>query len=121
MTGADELAQIRTTADEVTIELTAAERLWSLRGDVTVPRAAVVAARVEDDALGQVRGIRAPGLAVPGRLKVGTWRGRWGKDLVAVRRGEAAVVVELDGEPWRRLVVSAGRDRAEAAARALQG
>lgn len=115
------MAQIRTSQDEVTVELTGAERLWSLHGAVTVPRAAVTSVAVHDDALGQVRGLRAPGLALPGRVKIGTWRGRWGRDLVVARRDQPAVVVHLEGTRWRRLVVSQ-RDRAaaERAAEALR-
>lgn len=69
-----------------------------------------------------MQGIRAPGLAWPGHVKVGTWRGRWGKDLVAVRRGRPAVVVELRDAPWRRLVVEApDRASAEQTVRELSG
>ena len=115
------MAEIRTTPDTVTVDLTRAERLWSLHGDVSVPRSAVTAATVHDDALAQVRGIRAPGLGVPGLIKIGTWRGRWGKDLVVARRGEAALVVELSGAPWRRLIVGyPDRASAERTAQAVR-
>lgn len=117
------MARIRTTADELTVELTPGERAWSLRaGDVRVPRSSVRSATVQEDALAQVHGLRAPGLALPGRVKVGTWRGRWGKDLVVVRREQPAVVVDLTGAPWRRLVVScADRAQAEQVVRELVG
>ena len=113
------MARIRTSQDEVGVELSTAERVWALRGDVRVPRTAVTAATVEPDGLAAVQGVRAPGLGLPGLVKVGTWRGRWGKDLVAVRRGEAAVVLDLQGQPWRRLVVgladvASAREAAEA-------
>lgn len=116
------MARIRTNRDEVTVELTRAERMWSLRKDVTVPRSAVRSATVHDDGLQQVRGVRAPGLALPGRIKIGTWRGRWGKDLVVARRDRPAVVVDLAGADWGRLVVSCDdRSSAERVARELQG
>ena len=116
------MARIRTTQDELTVELSPAERLWSLRGDVSVPRSTVTSAQVHDDALAQARGLRAPGLALPGRIKVGTWRSRSGKDLVVARRGEPAVVVELEGAAWRRLVVSQpNRAAAERVAEAIRG
>jgi hypothetical protein len=63
--------------------------VWTVRGDggaatsvhgsaTEAERAAHDYARVrgEPDALAAVSGLRAPGLAVPGRTKIGVWRGR---------------------------------------------
>ena len=47
---------------------------------------------------------------LPGLRMVGTWRGR-GRTLVSVRRGEPAVVVELTGHRYERLVIGS-RDAA---------
>ena len=51
--------------------------------------------------------MRAPGTGLPGVLALGTWRGNGGKDFAALYRGGPAVVVELEGAPFRRLLVSA--------------
>ena len=40
-------------------------------------------------------------------IALGTWRSKGAKDFVAVYRGGPAVVVELEGAEFRRLVVSA--------------
>jgi hypothetical protein len=56
-------------------------------------------------------GIRAPGLGLPGRLKLGTWRARGATSLVAVRRGQPAVRVGLVGQRYDYLVL--GVDDAE--------
>ena len=116
------MAELTASPTNVTVRLSPAEQVWALRGDVTVPRSAVVSAVVRDDGLRAVEGLRAPGLGLPGVAKVGTWRGRWGKDLVVVRRAQPAVVVELTGAPWRRLLVSyADRAAAERAAADVRG
>lgn len=108
------MARLELDGDDVVVRLTGAEQVWSLRrGDVRVPRAAVTRATVVDDGLGEVRGLRAPGLALPGRIKVDIWRRRSGKELVSVRRDQPAVVVELTGTAWHRLVLGAP-DRAQA-------
>ena len=39
------------------------------------------------EGLGAACDLRAPGPAIPGRLKIGTWRGRSATRLVVVRRG----------------------------------
>jgi hypothetical protein len=66
----------------------------------------------------QVRGLRAPGLGLPG-LRVGTWRSPHGRDLIIVRRGQPGVVIEREGSAWRRFVIGcpdrAGADRVVAA------
>ena len=56
-------------------------------------------AHVETDGLSAVRGIRAPGLGLPGR-KVGTWRGREGTWLVSVRKAQPALSFRLTGQRY---------------------
>lgn len=99
------MATITLSGDRLRLELTAAEKVLGLLRDVDVPRAAVADARVEPDALAAVSGIRAPGLAIPGRTKVGTWRRRGHRAVVAVRAGVPALRVQLrDAGPDELLV-----------------
>ena len=74
----------------------------------------VTSTRVEQEGLHAVQGVRAPGLGLPGIRLIGTWRGK-GRTLVSVRRGEAAVVVELTGQRYDRLVIGVA-DASELAA-----
>ncbi|WP_380167764.1 hypothetical protein [Jannaschia sp. R86511] len=87
-------------------------KIAGLLPDVAVPLWCVLGARVVPDGLSALRGlgsVRAPGLVLPRRRAVGTWRGSRGRTLADVRRGTPAVLVELqeqDGQPWRRLLVT---------------
>ena len=90
--------------DRLSIRFTRTEKVLGLVRDQSVPLASVTSARVEAVGLDAVRGVRAPGLGLPGRWLVGTWRGR-GRTLVSVRRGEPALVVELTGQRYDRLVL----------------
>jgi hypothetical protein len=99
------MTTVRVTADSIELTLTTAEKIGALRGDLRVPRSAVVAVEVVPDGLAATRGLRAPGLAVPGVRKVGTWRGAVGKQFVSVRRGEPAVRVRLAGQPYDVLLI----------------
>ena len=65
--------------------------------------------RSVDDPWSELRGIRAPGTGVPDVIAVGTRRGNFGKDFAAVHGKGPAVVVELEGADYERLVVTAGR------------
>lgn len=99
------MATLDITGDEVAVRLTSLEKLWSLRGDVTFPRDAVAGTERFDNGMDAVRGIRAPGLGVPGRRAVGIWRRKGSKELVIAKRGQPAVRIELTGEPWGAVVL----------------
>ena len=103
----------RLTGDALEIRLRPWERLAGLLADLRVPLSAVREVDVLDDALTAPRGVRAPGLAVPG-VRYGTWRGR-GRQWVAVRRGVPALRLELDGQRYDSVAVSAPDARALAA------
>jgi hypothetical protein len=109
------MASLETTPDTLRVRLTRAERLAGLLRDVEVPRSAVTGVDVVADPLCAVRGLRAPGLALPGR-RVGTWRRSGERTLVSVRRGQPAVRVRLAGQRLTTLLVGAD-DAAAVAAR----
>lgn len=112
------MATIEVRDREVHVRLTTFEKLFALHGDLSFPRRAVTSVERFDVGLEAVRGFRAPGLAVPGRIMIGTWRRKGGKELVVVRRDEPAVRIELDGEPFRAVVI--GGDGVAAAETALR-
>ncbi|SCF12923.1 hypothetical protein GA0074695_3673 [Micromonospora viridifaciens] len=113
------MATIDLTSDSIQVRLTAAEKLWALRGDLSFPRAAIRAVSVEPDGLHATRGIRAPGLGVPGHRKVGTWRGRAGREFVSVRADQPAVRITLANQRYDALLI--GADDAAALAEAVRG
>ena len=108
------MTTLRTTDDHLEVRFTAAEKLAGLLRDVRVPLSAVRGVEVVADGLSAARGVRAPGLGLPGLRKIGTWRTRSGKDVVAVRRGQDAVRVHLAGQRWASLLI--GTDDAAAVA-----
>ena len=109
------MATLRREGDEVVLKLNELEKAGALHGDVRVPAGAVREVRVSTTPFRDLRGIRAPGTGVPGAIALGTWRHRGGKDFAALYRGGPAVVVELDGAEYGRLLVSA-HDAADVAA-----
>jgi hypothetical protein len=50
--------------------------------------------------------MRMPGTGWPGAIALGTWRYGGGKDFAALYRGGPALIVELAGAEFRRLLVS---------------
>ena len=93
--------------DRLELRLTRAERVLAMnRGDVVVERSSIRSATVTEDPWIWVRGIRAPGTAVPLTLAAGTWKFHGGKDFLLIKRTAAAVVIDLVDEEYSRLIVS---------------
>lgn len=113
------MATVDLSTDTIRVRLTPAEKVWALRGDLAFPRGAVRAVTVEPDGVRAIRGIRAPGLGVPGRRMVGTWRGRTGREFVSVRADQPAVRITLTGQRYDSLLI--GADDAAALAEAVRG
>jgi hypothetical protein len=100
------MAKLLIDDDAITVSLSTTEKMEGVRGNVTVPRSAVVAARVVQDGMAEVQGIRSPGTSLPGLVMVGTWR-QTGRTTFAVCHGRRpAVLVDLKNAPFDRLVVT---------------
>jgi hypothetical protein len=101
------VATLEVVGETLIVKLSWFERLEAFHSDVTVRRSAVRDVRVVDSAWPELRGVRAPGTGIPGVVAVGTRRGGFGKDFAVVHGKGPAVVVELEGEKYARLVVTA--------------
>ena len=98
----------------VTVHLSAIEKLEAMHFDVNVPRTAVIAAREVPDGLaelgGRIAGIgwRAVGIGtgLPGVMMVGTVRDGFGLTFAVCRGRGPAVVLDLAGERYNRIVMT---------------
>lgn len=104
------MAGITLTDHDLIVELTRTEKVFGLLGDLRVPRAQIRSVESIDDAIAAPRGLRSPGLALPGRIKVGTWRSRGGRQYVVVRRGEPGIRLHLLGHRYDQVVLSVADD-----------
>ena len=92
------MATVQLTPETLTVHLSRGEKVLGLLRDLTVPRSSVTAVEVVPDGLSALRGIRAPGLGLPGLRAIGTWRRRGERSLVSVRRGQPALRLGLTGQ-----------------------
>ncbi len=93
--------------DRLEIRLTRAEKMLSFRRtDIVVPLESIRSAALTDDPWVWVRGIRAPGVAVPLTLAVGTWKFHDGKDFLLVKGTRTSVVIDLEEQEFSRLIVT---------------
>ncbi|KRE31707.1 hypothetical protein ASG82_01605 [Mycobacterium sp. Soil538] len=100
------MAELRRNGDHLEVRLTVTEKIAGLRGNIRVPTSAVAAVTVADQPLAALAGVRAPGLHLPGRTKIGTWRHAGRKTFAVARRGVPAVRVDLVGQRYDHLVIS---------------
>lgn len=99
------MTQVEIDDGRLQVRLTRFEKVAGLLGDLDVPLASVMAAEAVVDGLSALTGIRAPGLAVPGR-RIGTWRGRGATRFVAVTSGRPALHVRLRGHRYDEVLVT---------------
>jgi hypothetical protein len=100
------MAEVLVNDDAVTVSLSPVEKAEALHGDVTVPRTAVVSARMVPDGMDEVHGLRMPGTGLPGVIMVGTWRAREQVTFAVCHGRRAAVVLDLTGQNYDRIVVT---------------
>lgn len=113
------MARIMVKNGSLEVRLTLLERLGGLHGSITIPLSAVRDARVVDQPFRELRGHRSPGTGFPGQIALGTWRRRGGKDFVAVYWRQRAILVDLTGTDFDRLLI--GTSDPEAMLRRLKG
>jgi hypothetical protein len=112
------MASITLEDDQLVVHLTLPEKLASLHRDVRVPSWTIQAVGVETQPLRAVRGLRALGLSIPARTKIGTWRRYCHRGFVVARRDMPAVSVRLARAEYDDLLVSV--PDVEAAASAIR-
>lgn len=100
------MAKLLVADDVVTVLLSAIERAEAVHGDVSVPRAAVLSAQVALDGMDEVHGLRMPGTGFPGVIMVGTWRDKDRVTFAVCHGRRPAVVLELTGQRYDRIVVT---------------
>ncbi|HEV8065779.1 MAG TPA: hypothetical protein VGP46_13140 [Acidimicrobiales bacterium] len=112
------MAELLIEGDELVVKMSTAERLEAVHGEVRVPVTSISRAWAVPSAWPELRGIRAPGTGIPNVVAVGTRRGQFGKDFAVVHGTGPAVVVELEGADYQRIVVTT--DDAETVASQLE-
>lgn len=104
------MASLRLHPDRLEIELSAYDKALSLRrSNVVVPRSSIRSATITDDPWIWVRGIRAPGSAIPLTLAIGQWKFHGGKDFLVVKGTKPSVVIDLEDTEFSRLIITTRR------------
>ena len=110
------MAAVQLTLSTLTVRLTRGEKFAGFSRNLQVPLIAVRDVEVVDHPLREVRGLRAPGLDLPGVRKIGTWRRRGERSFVCVRKGQPGVRIRLAGVRFDVLLVGSDDAAGDAAA-----
>jgi hypothetical protein len=100
------MTTLHVEGNDLALRFTTFEKIAGLVRDARVPLSSIRSAVLVDNGLAAAKGLRAPGLGLPGYRKLGTWRTLGAKSLVSVRRDLPAVRITLDGERYDTLLVS---------------
>jgi hypothetical protein len=91
---------------ELAVAVRGWSRLWALKSQLRLPLSHVRAVRWDPSvARGWWKGWRLPGTHIPGVIVAGTYYRDGAREFWDVRGGGNAVVVELERDPYARIVV----------------
>ena len=92
--------------DRVRFEVEGWDKLWALKSRLEIPLAHIQSVRADPEpARGWWHGLRLPGTQIPGLLTAGSFYQHGGFVFYDVHDPERTVVIELDHEHYRRLVI----------------
>lgn len=91
-------------SEKLRIKLEGLERVLALKGGLEIPLKHIVRADTETPESGWTD-LRIPGTSLPGVIKAGTYYTRRGKEFWYVTRGKKYLILELENEDYRRIVL----------------
>ena len=102
------MARVLDSGDEIQLCLTKREKLAALHGDLTAKKSDLISQNVVENPWrsGLLKGVRAPGTAIPFYLLLGTMRYKNGKDFTIIYRNKPVEVFEFKSGPYKRWIIS---------------
>ncbi|MDQ2666815.1 MAG: hypothetical protein M3Z05_12480 [Gemmatimonadota bacterium] len=111
------MVEISIENGRVHFEVQGWDKLWAFRSRLEIPVEHILAARVDPEpAKGWWHGLRLPGTQIPGLLTAGSFYQDKGMVFYDVHNPENTIVLELEHEHYKRLVIEVA-DPAAAVAR----
>ena len=112
------MATVLRVGDEIVLQLSLWEKLGALHGNPRTPVGSIEKIEFIDQLWGSstLRGIRAPGTALPYLVLLGTLRGRRYRDFVAMSGRGEGVVVTLKSGPFARWIFTIKQPKEEISA-----
>jgi hypothetical protein len=102
------MAKIIDRGSEIELSLSIREKLAALHGNLTAKKSDLTSRKVVENPWrsGLLKGVRAPGTAIPFYLLLGTMRYKSGKDFTIIYRNKPVEVFEFKSGPYRRWIIT---------------
>jgi hypothetical protein len=102
------MAKVIESANQLQLKLSVLEKIFALHGDIWVDKSLLTnKVTVENPWRREViKGIRAPGTAIPFVVLLGTMRYRGGKDFTAIYNRTAVDIYEFKHSAYKRWIVT---------------
>ena len=102
------MAKIIDLGDEIELSLTKREKFAALHGNLTAKKSDLISQNVVENPWrsGFLKGVRAPGTAIPFYLLLGTMRYKNGKDFTIIYRNKPVEVFEFKSGPYKRWIIT---------------
>lgn len=100
------MVSLHIDGQKLELEVQGWHKLWAFKRKIDVPLDAIVDVRRKPGAIrGWWKGLRVPGTHLPGVIVAGTYFKDGQREFWDVGRGDEAIVIELAGHRYDRLVV----------------
>jgi hypothetical protein len=110
------MVDISIRGDRARFEVEGWDKLWALRSQLEIPLAHIRSVRIDPEpARGWWHGLKIAGSGIPGVLTAGTFYQHDGAVFYDVHDPERSIVLELDHETYKRLVLEVASPEAAVA------
>jgi hypothetical protein len=99
------MVSITRSDDKFIFEVLGLHKLWALKSQLTIPASHIIKAYPNTKKLNGFFGLRMPGTQIPGVITAGTYWVDDGTIFVDVSNYDQCIVVELENEHYKRLVI----------------
>jgi len=102
------MAKIIDREDEIELSLSIREKIAALHGNLTAKKSDLISRKIVENPWrsGLLKGVRAPGTAIPFYLLLGTMRYKNGIDFTIIYRNKPVEVFEFKNGPYKRWIIS---------------
>jgi hypothetical protein len=102
------MAKVIESATQLHLKLSLLEKIFTLHGDISVDKGLLIKKVIVENPWRRsvLKGIRAPGAAIPFVILLGTLRYRGGKDFTAIYNRRAVDIYEFKNSAYKRWIVT---------------
>ncbi|MEZ0491673.1 hypothetical protein AB2L28_05425 [Kineococcus sp. TBRC 1896] len=105
------MARVQIAGDHLRVQLRGMSKVWAMKSRLEIPLTSVRGATIDPDVVREPKGVRSPGLHIPGVAAVGTFHHHGEKTLWETYRGTRTIVIQLTGQSYDRIAVEVPNPR----------